>query len=74
MSKDMMINILVNDGCTKRAAEEHIKLGTAIYTVEDSEEIKAVFNLTIEEIDAGNGGDVVATVYNGIKYYIAYAN
>jgi len=74
MNKDLMMEILINDGCTKIGAKQHIELGTVIYTEENINELEEEFGVTKEQIETGNGGDIVATVYNGIKYYIAYAN
>ena len=36
MTREMKINILMNDGCTKSEAEKHLKNGTTIF--EDFEE------------------------------------
>lgn len=74
MDKDLMMNILINDGCTRTGAKHHIELGTIIYTEENVNELEEEFDISKEQIEAGNGGDIVATNYNGTKYYIAYAN
>lgn len=74
MDNEKALKILINDGCTPNGAKKHLELGTTIYTADNEAEMEETFGLTFAEIEAGNGGDIVATTYEGEKYYIAYAN
>lgn len=74
MSREKELAILINDGCTARGAKELLALGTTIFAKDDEATLKELFNFTIEDIEAGKSGDIVASVFEGEKYYIAYAN
>ena len=62
MDKNLMLNILLEAGYTKSAAQKGIELGTII--MDDQDDFKREFPEIEPEV----------VTYEGIKYYIAYAN
>lgn len=78
MTKDLMINILMADRCTKAEAEKFIQKGATICPVDDlsflNEYNEALGDepITIEAIKAGTVTDFSFVEYEGNEYYIAY--
>lgn len=79
MKNEMMINVLMADGCTRAEAEKFIKAGTTIYTdeqeiVEFAKEVSDNEPITLDNIKNGNVTDISYVRYNGNDYYIVYVN
>lgn len=79
MDKSLMIEILMQDRCTKKEAEKHLKTGTEIF--ENPEEyieiLKAnncYYGETIEAIRNHDIADTSMVIYNGHEYLVVYAN
>lgn len=74
MTKEMIIEILVADGCTKKEAENFIKTGTVIYSDADVSELLADYenSFTVQDIKDGKVADIRHVVYQSENYYIEY--
>lgn len=78
MTKEKMISILMEDGCTKRDAEKHLEDGTVIF--ENPEEyidtLKGCGSYdgeTVWDVRSGKLDDVSIVTVDDHEYLIAYA-
>ena len=79
MTRELTIDVLMADRCTRREAERFIKAGTTIYTdekeiVEVAREISEDETITINNIKNDNVTDISYVRYNDNDYYILYVN
>lgn len=81
MTKEMMIEILKEDRCTKAEAERFIKDGTTVF--EDAGEFLEFINefkeedeerYTLDDVKNGYVSDTSCVRYEDKEYYIAYVN
>lgn len=70
MNKEMMIEILMNDHCTRNEAIKHLNNGSIIF--ESKEEYLKSFNEEDYEICGVNADDLTPVEYQGHTYYVEY--
>ena len=80
MTRELMIEVLMADRCTRTEAEKFIKAGTTIYTdeqeiIEVAREVSAdETTITLDNIKNGNVTDISYVRYNNNDYYIVSVN
>ena len=78
MTREKEIAILMEDRCTRRDAERHLKDGTVVYEdpkdyIENLKGCGSYDGETIEDARAGRLADVSVVTYEGHEYLIDYA-
>ena len=79
MTKDMMMKIMLADGCTKSEAERFIKYDSTIWTSYDEYKESCIACLmeedeipTLEDIKAGKAEGMSFITFEGQDYIIEY--
>ena len=80
MTRELMIEVLMADRCTRAEAENFLKAGTTIYTdkqeiIEVAREVSAdETTITLDNIQNGNVTEISYVRYHNNEYYIVYVN
>lgn len=81
MKKELMIEILKEDRCSKEEAEKFINAGTMIFEEGSEEEFLNLLNEfdeeekhTIDDVENGKVTDTRFVIYENKRYYIVYVH